>query len=452
MVNYTLEKVAQIVNGKLLGDPNQRIHGVQFDSRLIQPGNLFVPIKGERVDGHNYIESAFNLGAVASFWEENNENEKPAGNIIVVENSVKALTALASQYRKDSDVKIIGVTGSSGKTSTKDIINSVISSKYNCHKTSGNQNNEIGVPMTLLNCGDEAVYNIVEMGISDFNEMEPLVEMVNPDITVICSIGPAHIAQFKTMDNIAIEKCKINLHLGNGQCFYNYQAYHLNEVLTSMNLQNKAIGYGYDEGADLIATDIIMSNSQTTFKVDGKQFSLPILGKHQVLNALSAISVGRYCGLTDEEIQAGLNSVVLTPHRLQLRHIGKATIIDDTYNSNPLSCSAAIQTIVEYQTDDIKIAVLGDMLELGEHSAQLHASLAEAADFNCFEKVYLVGDMMSHLYDKLKDKGIDCYHFDNNDQVKDILKEYLDKDCVMLFKASNGIHFTQLINDLEESL
>lgn len=449
MIHYSLNKIANITGGTVVGNKDVVINGIDIDSRTISNDSLFVPIVGAKFDGHSFVKDLFNKGLYASLWQKGNDNEMPVGNIVVVDNIMQALFDLTAYYRKELNTIIIGVTGSSGKTSTKDIIYSVLAHKYPTFKTLGNQNNEIGIPLTILNCQDNCKYGVVEIGISDFNEMEPMARLARPDYTVITSIGPAHIGQFKSIDNIVIEKSKINSYLTDGICFYNAESQGLKQHLNTLKLQNKPIGYGYDNG-DVIANNIVFSVKGTNFKCLNEEYFIPILGKHFVLNALSAILLAKHFKFNYQEIQDGLASIHITNHRMQLIKIKNAIVIDDAYNANPSSMIASLNTMCQYQCDNEKIVVLGDMLELGEDSSKLHGNISNEIDFKKFDKIYLVGQQMLYLADQLKKKDITSIHVDKAEQLIDCLKPYLEKENVILFKASNGMKFIDLIDKLKE--
>lgn len=450
MIRYDLKRISEIVGGQLIGDERCCIQGVHFDSRQIKPGMLFAPIIGEKVDGHSFVEGLFAKGIAASFWQKDDQLDKPQGNLIVVDNVQDALQKLARHYRKDLTCQFIGITGSSGKTSTKDIVASVVSQKYRTAKTYENQNNDLGVPLTVMNVPDDAEYVIAEMGINDFGVMDRLVSMVQPQITVISSIGPAHIAQLKTMDNIVQQKCLINRDLKeDGHCFYNNESYGLKDQLAAMGLGDRAVSYGFSN-SDITASNYRLNDEGTSFQCEGVEYTVPILGKHQVLNCLAAIGVGRLLGLSVEEIQQGLKEVKLTPHRLQLRKIGDAVIIDDSYNCNPSSLVASLEMVSKYNHTYHKTVVIGDMLELGETSYKLHYDVADAIDFHQFDNIVLVGEEVRAIADNLKKQGISYQLFTDLEKTREYLLKYLKKGNVLFFKASNGMHFASLIDSLEE--
>ncbi|MBE6116180.1 MAG: UDP-N-acetylmuramoyl-tripeptide--D-alanyl-D-alanine ligase [Erysipelotrichaceae bacterium] len=453
MVKYTIGKIAEIVQGTLIGDPETEVEGVAIDSRLIKDNELFVPIKGERVDGHTFVKGLFEKGIKVSFWQDGTEEMPENGNIILVDDNLKALQKLAAQYRKDLGVRIVGVTGSSGKTSTKDLIASVLSQKYRVLKTDGNKNNDIGVPLTLLSINSDIEVAVIEMGILDFGIMDNLVEMVRPDHTVITSIAPAHIMRFKTMDNIVQQKCLINKYLDEGICFYNHDTYGLADYLPTMNLRNSPVGYGFNANSNVVITPGNFDASGMTFSISEypeEEYSVPLLGMHQLLNSTAAVLVGKKLGLTYEEIRTGLQNVQLTPHRRQMIKINDSIVIDDTYNSNPGSLCASLEMLSSLKTDYKKCVCLGDMLELGDNEAEFHASIADIVDFSVFREIMLYGNLMKNLHERLKIKNIESEYYEDKKLMLDDLKTLLKERVIILFKASNGLRFMDLIKDLED--
>ncbi len=454
MIDYSLRQIADIVNGVVLGDETVTIKGIVSDSREVEGKKMFAPFIGANVDGHSFIKDLFDKGMVASFWDEKSLVEKPSGNLVVVKDVLVALQVLARYYRLNSETTFVGITGSSGKTSTKDIVAATLSAKFKTYKTKGNRNNKLGVPLTLLNMDDGAQMAVIEMGIDDMGIMEQLVNMVEPDYTVITSIGPAHISQFKTMDTIVQQKCWINSRMKEtGKCFYNHLAYGLENQLKAMGLESNSVSYGFDDGNQINAVRYELNDNGTVFvcdKFDGVEFHLPLLGKHQVLNGLAAIGIATNLGLTASEIQKGFDSIVLTEHRQQLKHIREATIIDDTYNSNPISLKASLEMFSQFNNSLVKTVVIGDMLELGENSKELHANMALDVDFTLFDNIYVVGQEMKSLHERLESMGIKSYHFNDYLEVKDSLVQYLKTNNALLFKASNGMKFAKLIDLLGE--
>ncbi|MGI6608394.1 MAG: UDP-N-acetylmuramoyl-tripeptide--D-alanyl-D-alanine ligase [Erysipelotrichaceae bacterium] len=457
MINYSLEKIAQIVNGELIGDGSQIIRGVHYDSRLLKEDQMFAPFKGANTDGHLFVGDLFSKGIKASFWQRDCQLEKPEGNLIIVDDVLVALQTLARYYRMSLDCRFIGITGSSGKTSTKDIVAAVLAVKYKTFKTVGNYNNKLGVPLTLINMDDDVDCAVIEMGIDDFGIMEMLVNMVEPDFTVITSIGLAHAQQFLNIDNIVEQKCLINSRLKkDGCCYYSYDAYGIRKQLKKMGLtETQIVSYGFENNSDIMALKYSIEDKYTKFTVrqyPDTVFYLPILGRHQVLNSLAAIAIGQRLDLSVQQIQDGFNKIELTPHRMQVKIINDAVIIDDTYNSNPSSLAASLETVIDYSDKYQKIVVIGDILELGENSLFLHANMANLIDFRMFDKIYLVGQQMRALHEQLKKKDIVSRHYNSALETVDEIKQYLKKGNVIFFKASNGMKFAGLIEKLEEDL
>lgn len=452
-MKYTLGQIAETVNGKLCGDPDITVTGVAIDSRLIKDNELFVPVIGERVDGHSFVSGLFEKGIEASFWQKGIDGMPDKGNIIIVDNTIAALQKLAARYRKDLGITIVGITGSSGKTSTKDLVASVLSQKYRVHKTDGNKNNDIGVPLTLLSIQPETELAVIEMGILDFGIMDNLVEMVRPDYTVITSIAPAHIMAFKTMDNIVQQKCLINKYLDDGICFYNHDTYGLADYVPKMGLKKEAVSYGFEKGSSVVINPGVFTDKGMTFSLTGypdETYAVPLLGMHQLLNSTAAVLVGKQLGLSYEEISNGLLSVKLTPHRRQIVPINGNIVIDDTYNSNPGSLKASLEMLQGLETTSKKAVCLGDMLELGENEAMFHASIADSIDFGTFDHVLLFGQLMKNLHENIISQQKNSEWFDDREQLLERLKQIMNEESVILFKASNGLRFMDLIKQLEE--
>lgn len=455
MINYSLKMIAEIVDGELIGDGSLIIRGVHYDSRLLKEDQMFAPFKGANTDGHLFVADLFSQGVKASFWQKDCPLPKPQGNLIVVADVLAALHSLARYYRLSLNCKFIGITGSSGKTSTKDIVAAVLATRYKVFKTIGNYNNKLGVPITLINMDDDVDCAVIEMGIDDFGIMEMLVNMVEPDITVITSIGLSHVQQFLTLDNIVQQKCWINSRLKeDGRCYYFDEAHGVRQQLEKMGLTaDQMVSYGFKKTSDFIALDYTVAEQYTSFTV--KQypdiiFKLPILGKHQLLNGLVAIGIGQRLELSAQEIQQGFDGIQLTPHRMQVRMINEAVVIDDTYNANPSSLAASLETVIDYSDKYKKIVVIGDMLELGENSLSLHGDMANLIDFRMFDKIYLVGPQMKALYEKLKEQNIVSRHYSSALETVEEIKQYLTKGNIIFFKASNGMKFAGLIEKLED--
>jgi len=453
MITYDLDETARMVGGHVEGDGRIAYKGLTIDSRHVSPGCLFIPIIGSSFDGHRFVADALSRGAAASLWQRNEQGRPEHGNFIIVDDCAKALHDLAKGYRHQLHTVFIGVTGSVGKTSTKDLIAGVLATCFKVHKTSGNYNNLLGVPQTIAAVDSDDDYAVCEMGLGQVGDMDQLVDVCDPDVTVITAIAPCHIAFFHDLDGVTAEKSRIvRLQRPGAACYFNHAAHGLNAVLPHINQKIDLIGYGFDADCRVRALESHEEGPDSVFTVNlypGFTFRLPLLGQHQVCNALAAIGIGHKAGLTAEQIQSGFNGIRLTPHRLQLRRFGQAIVIDDAYNSNPTACAASLRVLAEYNGEGPKIAVLGDMLELGERQSEMHVGLADAFDFSTLDEVLLYGPLMDCLAARLRIDGIACRHFDDLSALRKALEVLCASPAVILVKASNGMKFIDMLSEME---
>jgi UDP-N-acetylmuramoyl-tripeptide--D-alanyl-D-alanine ligase len=436
---------------------NIDVTSVAFDSRQLVSGALFVPLIGQN-DGHDYINSAIKNGAVATFWQEDHMDKIPTDfPVIVVEDTLAALQVLAKYYLEKINPKVIAVTGSNGKTTTKDMIASVLSTQFNVTKTHDNFNNEIGVPMTMLDMEPNTEVLVVEMGMDRPGQLDFLSHLVEPDIAVITMIGEAHIEFFGTRDKIADAKMEITNGLKEDGIFI----YNGDEPLLAKRAQDFSFKrtFGFNPDNDFYATDIVVGETTTKFKVNKypeNEFTIPMIGKYNVNNALIAIAVGNFYLIHEDNLQHALATVSLTHNRTQWIVGSKGEmILSDVYNSNP----TAVKKVLEAFTHDKlsggkRIVVLGDMLELGNQSQAMHESLASYLNPGQIEEIYLIGTDMEFLYQKLLAKyTTEHLHYFSAHDLGHLYQELNDKintgDQVLL-KASHGIHLEYLLNKLEK--
>ena len=455
MKNMTLQAIADAVGGKLYnGQEYEGIttKGVVIDSRQVEEGFLFIAIKGERVDGHNFVESVFEKGALAVVSEKKLDINKP---YILVDSSTEALKAMAKFYRDNLDIKIIGVTGSVGKTSTKEFIAAALSEKYSVLKTEGNFNNEIGLPLTILKIRDHHEIAVIEMGISHFGDMKPLGIIANPDICVITNIGYCHLEHLIDRDGVLKEKTSM----------FDYAKddaeYVLNldddKLATVKNVNGKQpLFISFDEKkAYAYVEELIESGIEGTkciINVNGKteMFNIPLPGKHMVLNALMACAIGSLCDVDIFDMKKGIEKLEPVGGRVNIIKTDKYTLIDDCYNANPVSMKASIDVLT--YADTRKVAILGDMFELGEKENALHGSIGEHIADKNVDILITIGNLS---------KSIDEYAI-NNDYKGEIihfssLEEFFNRENVIfsngdtiLVKASHGMHLEKIINSLTE--
>lgn len=429
------------------------ITGVCFDSRKAKKGDLFFPLQGQR-DGHEFINSAIENGVSATIWQSDHEIPNDDISYVVVENVSEAFETLAKYYLNKVNPKVIAVTGSNGKTTTKDMIAKILSTSNNVAKTPQNFNNEIGVPFTILNMPINTEVLVVEMGMDRPGQINHLSSIANPDISVITMIGEAHIEFFGTRDKIADAKMEITNHLQEDGTF----VYNGDEPLLlerAKEVEQRQLTFGSHDTNNLYATKIIPGKTTTKFVTNewpDLEFEIPMMGEYNVNNALAALLVGRASHIRPKAMQEALKDLFVTENRTEwLKAKNGADILSDVYNSNPTAAIEVLHSLKEIPTGR-KLIVLGDMLELGDAARSLHESLADHIDPKDFEKVYLVGPEMKYLRDKLSAKySTDNLLWYSQDQLadltKDLQKEMTPNDTVLL-KASHGIHLENVLHDL----
>ena len=464
MKNMTLANIAAACGGTYYGteaDKNREIAGAVIDNRLIEKDYLFIAIKGARVDGHSFIPAAFEAGALAVLSEY--ELENPAGPYILVESCEMAMKKMAKFYRQSLDIKVVGITGSVGKTSTKEMIASVLAQKYNVLKTEGNFNNEIGLPLTIFKIRDEHEVAVLEMGISDFGEMHRLAEMANPDVCVITNIGLCHLENLIDRDGILKAKTESFEHLtANGVAVLNGDD---DKLCTKTEVNGRqTVFYGIarasgevEETADakreIYATDVEavgLTGTKAVIHVPDMQFEveIPIAGEHNVYNALAAVGVARELGLTVEEMKRGIESVRTIGGRSNLIHRNGLTIIDDCYNANPVSMKASIDVLSKAESR--KIAVLGDMGELGADEKALHYSVGEHFAGKGIDMLFCAGELSVAIADAVKNVSpeTEVYHFVTKEALIEELKGQIREGDTILVKASHFMDFPKIVKEL----
>lgn len=462
MKDMTLRLVAAACGGTLYGEVNdtKEITGVVIDSRLVQPGNLFIATKGERVDGHQFIPAVFSNGCMAVVCETLPEHLP--GPCIQVKNSIQALQDIAAYYRSRLTIPVIGITGSVGKTSTKEFIAGVLGEKYKVWKTQGNFNNEIGMSLTILGIREEHEIAVLEMGISHFGEMHELSKIARPDICVMTNIGQCHLEYLGDRDGILRAKSEIFDYMkeegtvclnGDDDKLRTIQAVH----------GETPVFFGRQSENDIVATNIknnglFGSEAVIEIKKDGavwKQIPVTIHlpGEHMVDNALAATTVGLRLSLSPEEIQAGIESVEPVAGRSNLIQSGSRVLIDDCYNANPVSMKAALELLGTAKSR--KVAILGDMFELGEQERQMHAGVGTYAVHAGIDLIICVGILSKSMYDAAIEEQTqnktECQviWYETKQELLAHIQELLTEDDTVLIKASHGMGFTEIVDILK---
>lgn len=454
MKNLTLENIAKACHGTYHGDPHkltQEAAGVVIDSRKVEKGDLFVAIDGENVNAHKFIPDTIEKGALCVVSHEDlGETDYP---YILVESTGQALLDIAKLYRDSFDIKVVGITGSVGKTSTKEMIASVLAQKYSVHKTLGNFNNEWGLPLTIFGLNDTHQAAVLEMGVNHFGEMRRLSSVASPDICVITNIGVAHLEFFKTREGILQEKSQMIQDMKNGGTIL------LNgddDLLRNMGPVKgvSPIFFGLEEHSEFYASDLKSVGLKGTECVihlpSGDSFSctVPVPGIHMVTNAVAGASVGYSLGLTPGEIKAGIENLPGIPGRNHIIATGRIVILDDCYNANPVSMKASLDVLT--MAIGRKVAILGNMGELGEDEKQLHFETGAYAAKQGIDLVCAIGNLASEIAEGAKgDSSTETLWFETKQDFLAAMKDVIRDGDNVLVKASHGMHLEEIVDALQ---
>ena len=464
MKNMTLANVAQACGGVLYNsfdekDKQTEASCVVIDSRQIISGGIFIATVGERVDGHSFIPQMAEKGALGVVCEK--EPQECGVPYILVEDSFQALKDIAEFYRKQLTIPVVGITGSVGKTSTKEMIASVLCEGFEVLKTEGNFNNEVGLPLTVLRIRQEHQVAVVEMGISDFGEMHRLSKIARPDICVMTNIGQCHLENLGTREGILNAKSEIfNFMNPKGHILVNGDDDMLQKV--SAKGESTLMHFGMNPVNEVYASDVMnkgLLGSEAVIHMGLEVFpvSIPLPGAHMVYNALAAAAVGKCLGLTKEQIQAGITGVQSVGGRSNVIVLENNTVIDDCYNANPVSMKAAIDLLATALGR--KVAVLGDMFELGNRECELHEEVGAYAAEKGIDIIICTGTLSKHMYEGARSTGVEkgellasrnreVYYFETRDKMLEQLPDMLKQGDNILVKASHGMHFEKVVEKL----
>ncbi|MCP4604050.1 MAG: UDP-N-acetylmuramoyl-tripeptide--D-alanyl-D-alanine ligase [Proteobacteria bacterium] len=452
-LGWTLSKIAGLVSGRLTRDPNSIVRQIATDSRQDVKGALFLALRGEHFDGHNFLHDAAKKGTIAALVE------KPLTDLgipqIQVENSLKALQTLGLERRREFQGPLVGITGSSGKTTTRRLLASILGERYITHQPIRNYNNHIGVPLTLLNLEARHEAAVLELGCSDFNEIAELTKYADPDVALITNVGPAHLEKLGDLEGVA--KAKGELFLGMRE-----------EATAVVNLDDhriaalpiragKRISFGTSNGAlvKLIQRSPSgMRGQDLVFDIQGRRMegSLPLIGSHNAMNALAAAAAALAVGLGPDEIAKGLAAATPEPGRLTLKEGPQKTIIvDDTYNANPASMRAAVAASKELSEGGRTIAVLGDMLELGDQTEKEHLSLGRHIVDMGIELLVTMGEGGALINRGASDAGFSrdkCLSASDQASAADLVQERINEGDIVLVKGSRGMQMEKVVLQL----
>jgi UDP-N-acetylmuramoyl-tripeptide--D-alanyl-D-alanine ligase len=460
----SFEEIVKAVNGEVLRKGNRFDYdNISTDTRKIHDKSIFIALKGENFNGNSYVKQASEKGALICIIDEvlyKSEDIKDYTSIIKVQDTKKALLDLAKYYRSKLDIKVVAITGSTGKTSTKDLTAAVLGAKYKVFKTEGNFNNEIGLPLMIFKLDNSYQVAVLEMGMSNLGEIHSMADVARPDIAIITNVGISHIENLKTRENILKAKLEItdffkekNTLIVNGD----------NDLLSLLEEKNfSLIKTGFENKWDFYAYDIVVNENSIDFKVKEKMqveesIHIDLPGKHNVWNALLAIACGTVLKMSLKEIKEGLRNLQTSDMRLDIIRGNKFTIVNDCYNASPDSMKAAIDVLMNI-IGKRKIAVLGTMKELGEESYLAHKEVGKYAKekgidlliaLGEFGKAYREGFQERESHEKIKESDESFLQFEDYDSVVEFLISYLKKEDVVLFKASRAMKFEKIIEKLK---
>ena len=447
-MKLTIKEIAQVLGISGIVDERE-ISSVEFDSRKIEKDGLFVPLPGTR-DGHDFVHAAKENGAIATLWQKERANVPSDLVVLPVEDVTQAFQIIAQYYKQKIAPKTVAITGSNGKTTTKDMTASVLAQKYRTYKTQGNYNNDLGVPYTMLHMPDDTEVLILEMGMDHAGEIHFLSQLGQPDVAAITLIGEAHLENLGSRKNIAKAKMEIVDGLAqDGALFVPADEPLLTDLIAPISQEVQTFGLGQ---GDLQAEIVNETSESTEFEINDASFIIPVLGGYNVKNALIAYGIGCYFGLSMEQIKNGLAQVELTKNRTQwLQAKNGAKLLSDVYNANPTAMRLVLESFGRLTLPGRRIAVLADMLELGPDSSAMHASMAEAI-VGFYDFVYLYGGQMQALANRLTELNVPHAYFipaQRQAFLEQVQKEIQPTDSVIL-KGSNGMQLSELVALLTE--
>ncbi len=449
-MELSIREVVTACRGRLIcGDDEVVISGVSTDTRTIEPGMLFIPIRGENFDGHKFIDKAIENGAAAVLTELGGEYSVPA---VRVEDTRRAMGRLASYYLNKLNIPTVAITGSVGKTTTKDMVASVLAKRYNVYKTQGNLNNDIGVPLTVFALKPYHTAAVIEMGMNHFGEISYLTSIVKPDVALITNVGVSHIENLGSREGILKAKCEIFEGLKpEGTAIVNGD----DDMLSTLRGSLKGlVMFGTNTSLDWYADNMRergLEGIDCTIHGNGSSVcfdvSISVPGRHMVLNALAAAAAGYALGMSAEEIKAGIEDFKPTKMRMDIIHSGDLTIINDAYNSNPVSAMAAVDVLAA--EEGVRCAVLGDMFELGSFAPKLHYELGEYTAKKGIDIIVAVGELSRELYEGAKQvRNKNVYYFKTQEDFLENIDSIIHGKMTVLVKASRGMKFEKTTEKL----
>lgn len=455
MLKLSLDEIVKATKGKLLLNNNKEVEYISTSSKDIKENTLFIPIKGEKYDGHAFLEDAYNNGCRIFIIDKNHEFYKKDISLIEVNDTLLALGSLARFYLDKFNVDLIGVTGSVGKTSTRDIIYSVLNEKYKTLKNELNYNNEIGIPKTLFNLDYSYEKAVIEMGIDKKGDISYFKTIAPLKHAVISNIGLSHIANFKNQEGIFHAKMEIAKDFNKENTLIVNGDDNFLKTLKDKKLPYNLLTYGFDKDNTIYCVSYEIVNGKINFKVNFKNkvydYTIPSIAKHNIYNAMSAILIGNLYNLTYEEIKKGLESVSFTEGRLTIINKKDITIINDCYNASLDSIKSALNVLSTFKTR--KVTILGDVLETGSYEEEIHKNIGKSIIGNT-DILILVGDSIKYTYDEVIKNNFNkdnIYVFNTYEDVIKNIDNIIKKGDTILLKASHGIKLSNVVEYLDKT-
>ncbi len=466
MISLKIKEVLEATRGQksngrlVIGDLEASLSSIVIDSRQAGPDTMFIAIIGENTDGHKYIKSAYDLGCRTFMVSQELDilDQLDGSSIVCVDNTELAMGQLAKYYKNKFDIPVVGITGSVGKTTTRDMVYAVVSKKFRTLKNEKNLNNQFGVPLTIFNLDSSYECAVIEMGMSGFGEIDYLADIVRPDIAVISNIGTSHIEHLGSQEGIFKAKMEISDYFSEDSCLIVNGD---DEYLSKLRAEKDAISYslcsfGKDWKNTIVLKSIENLDNKTNFvvKLEDKEeeFSIPTVGEHNVYNAMSAILVGLRLGMNIDEIRQGLMNFVATGDRQNIINTGKYLVINDVYNASPDSMIASLK-VLALNKDRRKVAILGDCLEMGDYEEEGHRRVG-LQSVRRSDVIITQGKAARFIGIEAQEHGFDLsniYHFDTKEELIEDLKNILEDQDAILVKASRGMAFEDIVNYLKEA-
>lgn len=460
MAMFTLKEIAEATGGRMIGEGRTVVSDVSTDSRQVAPGELFVPLKGERFDGHDFIAAAAGRGVTAFLMEEGwlADHGVPAGACgVAVKDTLRALGDLAAWHRRRFDLKVVAVTGSNGKTTTKEMLARILAQTGPGLKTEGNLNNLIGLPLTLFRLTGRERWAVVEIGMSEFGEIDRLAEIAEPQVGIITNAFPAHLETLGSVEGVARAKGELFLRLKEGTvAVYNVDDPLISACPTHLNVTRLTFGLRGAEVSSASIKSLGKEGESFTLRLpDGEeQVTLKAYGRHNIYNALAAAAAAHALGVPGAVIRQGLEEFTPYDKRFQLEDVAGVTLIDDSYNANPASMAAALTTLKDVAGEARCAAVLGDMLELGLGTEAAHRELGKKAAATV-ERLYLLGELAAEVRQGALEAGLPAeriVHAASHEELSRELLAWLQPGDCVLFKGSRGMKMDKVAAAVKESL